>query len=88
MVDVEAVVQQAVAHLEASFAKGNKYAHYAIAEGLPGYEIREIFTKVQEHFPERIARLDRRPAGGGFSARIYLTNPVRITMVRGRLTPN
>jgi hypothetical protein len=87
--DADTLFQEAVAHLEAKFAQGNKYVHYPFAVGTPAPVIREVFAKIRDHYdPHWIARLDSRPAGVGVAARIYLTKPVRLTMVRGRLTPN
>lgn len=83
---VEALVQEAVTHLEASFAKGNKYAHYPFEAGTPAPVIRAVFEQVREHFYYLIARLDRRPAGSNAPARIYLTNAVP-PLKRRRLTP-
>lgn len=83
----EAIFQEAVAYLEASFSRGNKYAHYPFAAGTPAPVIRAVFERVREHFPHLVARLDRRPAGSNSPARIYLTKPVP-KKVRGRSTPN
>lgn len=84
--DAEALFQAALAHLEASFARSNKHAHYSVPLDTPAPVIREAFDKVREHYPDRIARLDRNPIGGVFSARIFLTKPI-LRMVKGRLIP-
>jgi hypothetical protein len=70
---VETLFQEAIAHLEAIFAEGKKYARYPFAEGTPAPVVQAVFGKVRERFPHLIARLDRCPAGSNAAARIHLT---------------